>query len=139
MKSFLFSILLVGAIMGSAAATPASPPNIILILADDAAYGDLSCFGQKNFSTPHIDRLAREGCVFANAYAGGGWCAPAFHSSFQAQLSVSVWPARSALASMRFSPGASFTAFQTKTALPSLSRAPWEAPLTNSSAVLALE
>ena len=54
----------------------AAKPNIIFILADDAAYGDLSCFGQKNFSTPNIDRLAREGCVFANAYAGGGWCAP---------------------------------------------------------------
>jgi len=33
-------------------------PNIIYILADDLGYGDLSCFGQKKFSTPNIDKLA---------------------------------------------------------------------------------
>ena len=51
-------------------------PNIIFILADDLSYGDLSCFGQKQFATPNIDRLAAEGRVFANAYAGGPWCSP---------------------------------------------------------------
>jgi len=57
---------------------PSAPakPNIIFILADDLSYGDLSCFGQTNFATPHIDRLAAEGRIFANAYAGGPWCAP---------------------------------------------------------------
>jgi arylsulfatase A-like enzyme len=51
-------------------------PNIIFILADDLSYGDLSCFGQKQFSTPNIDRLASEGRVFTSAYAAGSWCAP---------------------------------------------------------------
>jgi hypothetical protein len=51
-------------------------PNIIFILADDLSYWDLSCFGQKCFATPNIDRLANEGRIFANAYAGGSWCAP---------------------------------------------------------------
>ena len=37
-------------------------PNIIFILADDLGYGDLSITGQKNFTTPNIDRLAREVC-----------------------------------------------------------------------------
>lgn len=50
--------------------------NIIIILADDLAYRDLSCLGQENFSTPNIDRMAREGCIFTNAYAGAPWCAP---------------------------------------------------------------
>jgi arylsulfatase A-like enzyme len=51
-------------------------PNIIFFLVDDAAYRDFSCLGQKQFSTPNIDRLAREGRVFQNAYSGGSWCAP---------------------------------------------------------------
>ncbi len=52
------------------------PPNIILILADDLSYWDISHFGQKEFSTPNIDRMAREGMVFSNAYAAAPECAP---------------------------------------------------------------
>ena len=36
-------------------------PNVVFILADDLGYGDLSCFGQEKFRTPHIDRLALNG------------------------------------------------------------------------------
>ncbi|MBI9070194.1 MAG: arylsulfatase [Melioribacteraceae bacterium] len=51
-------------------------PNIILILADDLGYGDLSCYGQKNFSTPNIDKLAEDGMMFTQHYAGATVCAP---------------------------------------------------------------
>ena len=51
-------------------------PNIIFIIADDFSYLDISCFGQKEFSTPNIDRLTAEGRVFRNAYTGAPWCAP---------------------------------------------------------------
>ena len=51
-------------------------PNIVFILADDLGYGDLSCFGQRNFSTPHLDRLAAEGLKLTNHYAGSTVCAP---------------------------------------------------------------
>lgn len=51
-------------------------PNIILIMADDLGYGDLSCYGQKHFSTPNIDRLAKEGTRFTDYYAGSTVCAP---------------------------------------------------------------
>lgn len=51
-------------------------PNIIFILADDLGYGDLSITGQKNFTTPNIDRLAREGMLFTQHYAGATVCAP---------------------------------------------------------------
>ncbi|HTI73127.1 MAG TPA: arylsulfatase [Candidatus Limnocylindria bacterium] len=51
-------------------------PNILLILADDLGYGDLGCYGQTNFATPNIDRLAREGMKFTQAYAGNTVCAP---------------------------------------------------------------
>jgi arylsulfatase A len=51
-------------------------PNIILIQADDLGYGDLSAYGQAQFATPGLDRLAREGIRFTNYYAGTTVCAP---------------------------------------------------------------
>ena len=53
-----------------------SKPNIIYILLDDAGYGDLSCYGQKHFKTPNIDRLAEEGIKFTQHYSGSTVCAP---------------------------------------------------------------
>ncbi|MGB4293400.1 MAG: sulfatase-like hydrolase/transferase, partial [Bacteroidales bacterium] len=44
-------------------------PNILFIIADDLGYGDLSCYGQKKFSTPNIDRLASEGILFTQHYS----------------------------------------------------------------------
>ncbi|MBK1877668.1 arylsulfatase [Pelagicoccus mobilis] len=54
----------------------ASPPNIVLILADDLGYGDLGCYGQTRFQTPNIDRLAADGMRFTQHYAGSPVCAP---------------------------------------------------------------
>ncbi len=51
-------------------------PNIIYIIADDLGYGDLSCYGQGKFQTPNIDRLAAEGMLFTQHYAGSTVCAP---------------------------------------------------------------
>ena len=51
-------------------------PNIIYILADDLGYGDLSCYGQRKFKTPNIDRLAAEGVKFTQHYSGSTVCAP---------------------------------------------------------------
>ena len=51
-------------------------PNIIYILADDLGYGDLSCYGQENFQTPNIDKLASEGMRFTQHYSGSTVCAP---------------------------------------------------------------
>lgn len=51
-------------------------PNVIYILADDLGYGDLSCYGQNKFETPHIDKLAKEGMRFTNHYSGSTVCAP---------------------------------------------------------------
>lgn len=56
--------------------TAANKPNIIFIHADDLGYGDLSCYGQRNFQTPNIDRLAQEGVRFTQYYAGSTVCAP---------------------------------------------------------------
>lgn len=51
-------------------------PNVIFILADDLGYGDLSCLGQQRFHTPNIDRLASEGMIFTQHYAGSSVSAP---------------------------------------------------------------
>ena len=51
-------------------------PNIIYIMCDDMGYGDLGCYGQPYISTPNIDRMAREGMRFTQAYAGAPVSAP---------------------------------------------------------------
>ncbi|MFL5810996.1 MAG: sulfatase [Flavisolibacter sp.] len=53
-----------------------SRPNIIYIMADDLGYADLSCYGQKKYNTPNIDRLAAQGVKFTNAYAAAPVCTP---------------------------------------------------------------
>ncbi len=57
-------------------ATRKSKPNIIYILADDLGYGDLGCYGQKEIQTPNIDKLANDGILFTDHYAGSTVCAP---------------------------------------------------------------
>lgn len=52
------------------------PPNIVLILLDDAGFGDLSSYGATALSTPHLDRLAREGLRFLDAHAAAATCTP---------------------------------------------------------------
>jgi arylsulfatase A-like enzyme len=59
-----------------AAPQQATPPNILLIQADDLGYGDLSVYGQSKFETPALDRLAREGMRFTQYYSGSTVCAP---------------------------------------------------------------
>ena len=57
-------------------AEEATKPNIVFIIADDLGYGDLSCYGQKNFPTPHIDKLAGNGIRFTRHYSGSTVCGP---------------------------------------------------------------
>jgi len=50
--------------------------NIVLILADDLGWTDLACFGSKVYQTPNIDRLAKEGVKFTQAYSACTVCSP---------------------------------------------------------------
>jgi len=59
--------------------------NIIYIMADDLGYGDLSCYGQKKFSTPNIDKLAENGLKFTQHYSGSTVCAPSRSSLMTGQ------------------------------------------------------
>jgi arylsulfatase A len=65
--------LLLAALTGLAAA---APPNLIFILSDDLAQGDLGVYGQKIIQTPRLDRMAAEGTRFTQAYCGTSVCAP---------------------------------------------------------------
>lgn len=63
----------------SAKLTPArnkAKPNIVFILADDLGYGDIGAYGQKQIRTPNVDKMAAQGMLFTQFYAGAPVCAP---------------------------------------------------------------
>src|SRR5512140_568641 len=51
-------------------------PNLIVILADDLGYGDLSCYGNQYNRTPNIDALAKGGVRFTDFHSNGAVCSP---------------------------------------------------------------
>lgn len=51
-------------------------PNVVFIIADDMGYGDLSCYGQKKFDTPNIDKVALHGMRLTQCYSGTTVSAP---------------------------------------------------------------
>ena len=51
-------------------------PNVVIMLADDLGYGDLSCFGHPIIKTPNLDRLASEGMKLTDCYAAAPVCSP---------------------------------------------------------------
>ncbi len=73
MKNVLMAF---GALLAQQAMAADERPNIIFILADDMGYGDLACYGNQYIQTPNIDRLARTGTSFTQAYAGSGISSP---------------------------------------------------------------
>jgi arylsulfatase A-like enzyme len=95
MKKDFNAMLCVTLAFSSCATAPKEnkPPNIIYILADDLGYGDLSCYGQTKFSTPNIDRLASEGMLFRQHYAGCIVSAPS-RSSLMTGLHTGHTPIR---------------------------------------------
>lgn len=73
---------------GSAEAGDARP-NIIFILADDLGWAELGCYGNSFNETPNLDRLAKEGIRFTDAYAAAPVCSP-----YRAALMTGLYPAR---------------------------------------------
>lgn len=51
-------------------------PNIVLIYADDLGYGDVSCYGATEVSTPNVDRIAKEGVKFTDGHSPSATCTP---------------------------------------------------------------
>ena len=58
----------------------AEKPNIIVIIADDLGYGDVSCYGATAVRTPAIDQLAQEGVRFTSGYCSASTCTPTRYS-----------------------------------------------------------
>ena len=77
-KEFFFigSALIANATLLKAEKHRENPVNVIYILADDLGYGDIGCYGQDKIKTPHIDRMAQEGMLFTQHYAGCTVSAP---------------------------------------------------------------
>jgi arylsulfatase A-like enzyme len=75
----LLALLLLA--LAAVPAPGAERPNIIVILADDLGYGDVSCYNpQSKISTPHLDRLAAEGMRFTDAHTPSAVCTPTRYS-----------------------------------------------------------
>ncbi len=70
--SFLFASTLALSLPLGATETP----NIIVIMADDLGYGDVSCYGATELETPRIDQLAKEGMRFTSGYCSASTCTP---------------------------------------------------------------
>lgn len=73
-----FLVVLLGVL--STFCVAADKPNVVVIMADDLGYGDVSCYGATELSTPHIDQLASEGMRFTSGYCSASTCTPTRYS-----------------------------------------------------------
>ena len=82
MRSLLrLALAFSSALVLSARARADTPPNILLILADDLGYGDVSCYNpESKVPTPHLDKLAAEGMRFTDAHSPSTVCTPTRYS-----------------------------------------------------------
>ncbi len=83
---FLFILTLAGL----AKAAEAKRPNILIVIADDATFNEMSIFGGTNLKTPNVDRLASQGLLFRRAYVGMAMCTPC-----RTELYTGLYPVRS--------------------------------------------
>lgn len=101
-----FLILLCPIATSQATDRDKTPPNILIIIADDATYNDLPLYGGENVKTPNIDELAREGLTFNRAFLSMSMCVPcrtALYTGLYPIRNGVCWnhvPARTGLQSM---------------------------------------
>jgi len=86
-KKLLFYFLLMGtlAIACSPVKKQLPKPNVLLIIADDLGYGDVSAYGNSKINTPNIDILANEGVTFTDGHATSATCTPSRYALFTGQ------------------------------------------------------
>lgn len=76
------------------AAPQHASPNVVIVFVDDMGYGDIGPYGHPTISTPHLDRMAREGTRFTQFYVGASVCTPS-----RAALLTGRLPVRSGMSS----------------------------------------
>ena len=89
-------VILTGLAAGPAGLSTAPPrPNVILIVLDDFGWADLGCYGDTYHETPNLDRLARRGMRFTDAYAACPVCSPSraaiLTGRYPARLGLTDW------------------------------------------------
>jgi arylsulfatase A-like enzyme len=82
-------VLTLPLVFDGAAAGDDTRPNVVLIVADDLGWADLGCYGSSFHRTPNLDRMAKQGCRFTQAYAACPVCSPT-----RAALMTGKHPAR---------------------------------------------
>jgi arylsulfatase A-like enzyme len=81
------------ACLDAAPVTARDLPHILVILADDLGIGDVSCYHpESKISTPHMDRLARQGMRFTNAYAAAAHCVPSRYGLLTGRYPFRAYP-----------------------------------------------
>ena len=96
MKYYSALIILLSLLL-SCQSDPEEPvaPNIIIFLVDDMGWTDLGCYGSDFYETPHIDRLAKRGVKFTNAYSACTVCSPTraaiMSGKYPARLNLTDW------------------------------------------------
>ncbi len=77
MKFIFFTLTLVASLVAcSPPPQQASPPNIVFIMTDDHSIQTMSTYDQRFISTPHLDRIGKEGVIFRNSFVSNSICAP---------------------------------------------------------------
>jgi arylsulfatase A-like enzyme len=89
--ALVLTLALVGALSTKAHAAD-KPLNFVFIMADDLGQRDLGCYGSTFYETPNLDRLAREGARFTDAYAACPVCSPT-----RASIMAGQWPQRTGI------------------------------------------
>jgi len=85
----LMAILLAWLLCSAQLPAETDQPNVVLIMADDLGYGDLSCYGSDTINTPVLDNMASEGMRLTSFYAGCTICTPS-----RMALLTGAYPAR---------------------------------------------
>ena len=91
LPALLLALLLapLAGLRAAAPPTPAGKLNIVLFLIDDLGWRDIGANGSTYYQTPHIDRLARDGARFTDAYSASALCTPT-----RAAILTGKYPAR---------------------------------------------
>lgn len=76
---------------GASRARCAGRPNIVVILADDLGYGDLSYYGATKVRTPNIDKLAEQGLRFTDAHSPASVCTPTRYNLLTGRYAWRTW------------------------------------------------